>query len=124
VEAGGWRGEVQDAVGVDVVCAEGGTESCLRIGGGANWIGNIIGGTGLVGGLFSTQLPLALLLSSCSRHCFLHHPQSKYLFSHCSFNRDLHVCRHPRRSYGSGRTFSPSVQINLSLWHAPDFARL
>jgi hypothetical protein len=68
VEAGGWRGEVQDAVGVDVVCSEGGTESCLRIGGGANWIGNIIGGTGLVGGLFSIQLPLALLLSSCFRN--------------------------------------------------------
>jgi hypothetical protein len=46
VEAGGRRGEVQDAVGVDVVYSEGVTENCLRIGGGAKWIAYWWHGTG------------------------------------------------------------------------------
>jgi hypothetical protein len=43
---------------------EGGTESCLRIGGGANWIGNIIGGTGLVSICFRTLRSIGICMSA------------------------------------------------------------
>jgi hypothetical protein len=47
---------------MDVVCSEGGMEGCVKLGGAANWIG----GTGVVGGIFSIPPLLALLLSSFS----------------------------------------------------------
>jgi hypothetical protein len=46
VEAREWCGEVFDAVGMDVVCSEGSTETCLSTGG----AGRGSGGTGVVGG--------------------------------------------------------------------------